>query len=210
MHDMTNGPLETTTLLTWLSALFAAPPTIETVVAHRRGAVGALLEALSQQEDFTRGAALIRSVLDKPSDDASLVAELGRTYGLLFEGIGGPVTIPPYESVFRPGAAWRLFQEPFSEMNALINKHGLSVVSDTLPADHLSIELALAAQLAATNDPAFAEMAKRLASWVPGFTVRCIEADEQGFWGGASLVLAAVICRIAAIPEANDVKIAAL
>lgn len=198
------------TLLIWLSALFASAPTAETVAAHRRGAAGQILDALSHHDEFATGCRQMRTALDKPSDDAALAAELARKYGFLFDGIGGPGTVPPYESVFRPGAAWRLFQEPFSEMNALLGKHHLSVSSNTVPADHLSMELALAAHLAAAADRDFLEMTNRLASWVPGFAARCMATDEGGFWGGAARVLAAAVFRAGAHTKATDANEKAL
>jgi TorA-specific chaperone len=195
------------TLLTWLAALFAAPPTADVVAAHRRGVAGRLLEELSREETFATGVALMRGTLDTEADDAAVAAELGRRYGLLFDGIGGPRTVPPYESAFRPGAVWRLFQEPVSEMDALLAEHDLSVSTHTArPSDHLSIELALAAHLAAADDPAFPEMMKRLARWVPAFAARCIAADEDSFWGGASRVLAATASHENPVPETTETE----
>ena len=198
---------DTATILAWLSALFAAPPSADVVAAHRQGAASRLLEELSKEEAFAAGVALMRGALDAQASDASVAAGLGRRYGLLFEGIGGPNTIPPYESAFRPGAAWRLFQEPVSEMNALLAEHGLSVSADTaLPSDHLSIELALAASFATAGDPAFPEMMKRLASWVPAFADQCAGADEGSFWGGASRVLAAAVSRENPVPGPTETE----
>jgi TorA-specific chaperone len=198
---------EAVTIFAWLSALFAARPTPEVVAAHRRGAASRLLEELSSEPDFAHGVAQMRVSLDAETDDATVAAGLGRQYGLLFDGIGGPRTVPPYESAFRPGAAWRLFQEPVSEMNALLAEHGVSVSSDTpRPSDHLSIELALAAHFAAVSDPSFTEMTKRLAGWVPAFAAHCVEADETGFWGGASLILEAAVSRGNPVLEATETQ----
>ena len=196
---------DTVTILAWLSALFGAPPTADVVAAHRRGASSSLLRELGEEPEFAAGVAAMTIAFDAEADDATVAAGLGRRYGLLFDGIGGPKTVPPYESAFRPGAAWRLFQEPVSEMDALLAEHGLSVSAETSrPSDHLSIELALAAHFAAAGDPAFADMMKRLASWVPAFAAQCVEADESGFWGGAARVLAAAVSRETPIPEATE------
>jgi TorA-specific chaperone len=213
LQQSSTGPTvscDAATILTWLSALFAAPPTSDLVAAHRRGPASRLLQDLSKEEECAAGVAAMRVSLDAEADDAVVEAGLGRRYGLLFDGIGGPKTIPPYESAFRPGAAWRLFQEPVSEMNALLAGRDLAVSTDTaLPSDHLSIELALTAHLAAAGDPAFPDMMERLASWVPAFAAHCIEADDGGFWGGAARVLAAAVSREKPFPEATECEEAA-
>lgn len=101
------------------------------------------------------------------------------------------------KSAFRAGGAWRLFQAPTSEMEALLAEHDLSVATDAgLPADHLAIELALAAHLIAAEEPVRgAEMIRRLAGWVPAFADACADADSDGFWAGAAYVVAAVMAR---------------
>ncbi len=181
--------------LNWLAALFAAPPTPDFVASHRRGRGSELFCFQAEDPGLAHGVALIRKALDASDDDATVAARLGRSFGLLFEGVGGPDTVPPYESAFRPNGAWRLFQVPTAEMDALLVEHDLSVSPDTaMSADHLAIELALTAHVLAAGDKASAAaMFQRLAGWVPAFADACSDADGEGFWAGAAAILAAVV-----------------
>lgn len=178
----------------WLAALFAAPPSPEAVAAHRRGPTSDRMVRLAADPALAAGIAAMRVDLVRPIDDAALTAEFGRTYGRLFEGIGGPGTVAPYESAHRCGG--RLFQAPTSEMEALLAAHDLSVSAATAePADHLAIELALMARFVATDDPARAAMSGRLAGWIPAFAAAVIAADVSPFWAGAARILRAVVER---------------
>lgn len=194
--DTKDTPSDRALVLTWLSALFASRPTADFVASHRRGPAGALLRRLGRDADCTTGIATMIACLDAAVDDATLADDLGRQFGLAFEGIGGPRTAPPFESVYRQGAPWRLFQEPASEMSELLARHDLSFVSGlAVSSDHLAVELALAAHLLADGDAAFPAMIERLALWVPAFAARCAEVDRTGFWRGAARVLATVVAR---------------
>ncbi len=169
--------------------------TPEFVASHRRGRGSEILCDLAEDPELAHGVALIRKALDGTDDDTTVAARLGRSFGLLFEGIGGPDTVPPYESAFRQGGAWRLFQAPTAEMDALLAEQDLSVSPDTsMPADHLAIELALTAHaVAAGDEAAAAAMVQRLAGWIPAFADACVVADDEGFWAGVAAILAAVV-----------------
>jgi TorA-specific chaperone len=202
MNDLSQGlaiepssPRRPAEMLNWLAALFAAPPPHEFVASHRRGPGAEMLRDLVEDPGFAGGVALLRGALDSAEDDVTVAARLGRRFGLLFEGIGGPETVPPYESAFRRGGAWRLFQAPTAEMEALLADLDLSVaMGASMPADHLAIELALTAHLVAVGDEAAAAaMLQRLAEWIPAFADACDAADGDGFWAGAATVLAAVV-----------------
>lgn len=188
-------------LFDWLSATFAGPPSVEAVAAHRRGSAAEWLSILADDPDLAPGVARMRGVLDRETGDDELAACLQRRYGLMFDGIGGPYTIPPCESAFRPGAAWRMFQEPAAEMQALLAERDLSVSDAALPPDHLAVELALAAHLAAAGDPEAEAMTARLAAWVPAFAAACAQVDEEGFWAAAAEILAAAVARGSDAPE---------
>lgn len=181
--------------LNWLTVLFAAPPTPQFVASHRRGRGSEMLCDLAEDPGLAQGVAMFRAALDGVDDDTTVAARLERSYGLLFDGIGGPDTVPPYEFAFRPGGEWRLFQAPTGEMDALLAGHDLSISPGTsMPADHLAIELALTAHVVATGDDATAAaMLERLAGWIPAFAGACVAADDEGFWAAAATVLAAVV-----------------
>lgn len=202
--NVADAPGRTSMRLAWLSALYAAPPSVDVVASHRRGPAAGILEDLAREDAFAAGVARMREAL-AAGGDAVVAARLERAYGLLFEGIAGPRTTPPYELAFRPGASRRLYQAPTAEMEALLAERDMSVSVDAaLPADHLAVELALAAHLMTAADPAFPAMARRLASWVPEFCAECAEADGTGFWAGAASVLAALVSQQAQVPETTQ------
>ncbi|TBW38773.1 hypothetical protein EYW49_08765 [Siculibacillus lacustris] len=181
-------------LFGWLAALFAAPPNRELVADHRGGAAIPWLDLLAADPDCAEAVVELRAVLAAARDDDAATAQLGIGYGRLFEGIGGPNTVPPYESAHRGDG--RLFQAPVSEMEALLAAHDLSVsVTVAEPADHLAIELALMARFVAADDPDRAVLAARLAGWIPTFASRCIAADTTGFWAAAARILVVAVAR---------------
>ena len=178
----------------WLADLFAAAPRHETVASYRHGEAAAWLASLSDEPDLGPGIARVRRALDAPDDDGALTSRVAVAHAHLFLGVGGPDTVPPYESAWRCGG--RLFQEPAAEMERLLADHGLAVRPDAAePADHLSVELALRARLLAAADPAADALHARLAGWVPAFCAACARRDASGFWAGAALVLAAILAR---------------
>ena len=83
--------------LNWLAALFAMPPSVNSIAAHRGGPAAEMLREIAADPKLAPGVALMRETLDQPDDDSAVATRLGRSYGLLFEGIGGPNTVPPYE-----------------------------------------------------------------------------------------------------------------
>ncbi len=191
--------------LDWLSVLFARPPGADAVASHRRGPVADLMTRLGGDADLAWGIARMRAALDGDEDDGAAAAKLERAYGLTFEGIGGPRTAPPYESAYRGAGPRRLFQAPTAEMEALLDEQGFTVAADIgLPADHLAVELALAAWLASAGGPASAAMTRRLADWVPDFAADCAAIDRDGFWAGAAAALAALAVREARLDTARQ------
>jgi len=180
--------------LEWLSVLFAAPPSLEAIASYRRGPAAAMLDRLAADPDLALGVAALRRELHGALDDAALAAKIGMRFVLIFEGVAGPMTVSPYESAHRFDG--RLFQAPTAEMAALLAAHDISISPDVAePADHIAIELALAARLTAADDPDAAAMTQRLAAWVPLFAAACIAASGGGFWAGAAHVLGAVVAR---------------
>ncbi len=164
------------------------PPTREAIGDYRRGERAVWLSRLEEDPDLGPGIGAIAAVLASDEDDAAMTSHLGIAFGKLFDGIGGPYTVPPYESAYC--GTGHLFQAPVSEMKQLIAESGLSVDSGFAePADHLSIELTLAAHLLSTGGPQADQMLWRLRNWVPAFCSSCIAADATGFFAGAARAL---------------------
>lgn len=175
----------------WLAQMFSTPPTPDTIASYRGGAGAAWLEELGGRPPLASGIAGMAKALAAPLDDAGLAAALGLAFNRLFTGIGGHMMIAPYESAYRGNG--RLFQQPFSEMNAFMSRFGLTVADGCAePADHISIELALMSHLLFAADPASQAMLERLQGWVPAFCADCIARDTSGFWAGAAQALAAL------------------
>lgn len=193
----TPAPVDTTEglapLLGLLAGFFAAPPESATVATLRRGAGADLLATTAAAGDLGDAAAAFTAGLAGDESDEDLARRLGRAFGLLFLGIGGPATVAPYESFHRCGG--RLFQAPVGEMDRLLAEHDLSVALTGEPSDHLSIETALLAHLAATGHPDRIAVAERLALWVPGFRDDLEVLDGTGCYAGAARLLAAAIDR---------------
>ncbi len=112
-------------LFNWLSAVFAAPPDRGSVASYRVGPAAAWLDGVASAPGCAEAVARMRRALEADADDALVVARIGAAYGMLFEGIGGPKTVSPYELAHRDDG--RLFGAPAAEMEAILAAHDLSV-----------------------------------------------------------------------------------
>lgn len=178
----------------WFAEIFSNPPSLETLVSYRHGRGAEWLADLYEMPELTEGIACMIGTLAEPTADDRLVVTLGTTFNRLFVGVGGRSTVAPYESAYRGNG--RLFQQPFTEMNALMREFGLTLGDGCAePADHISIELALMSHLLFAADPASQTMLERLRGWVPAFCADCIATDTSGFWAGAAQALAALTAR---------------
>jgi TorA-specific chaperone len=186
-----NGSTEYVLLLRWLADLFANPPTAASLKGLRHGlAVLDAADDCDQPSEFSSAINSMSRCLSKDMDDEALAIGLSIAHGRLFLGIGGPETVPPYESFYRDDG--RLFQAPTAEMERLLAAHNYSVaVSEA--ADHVSIELALLAALMEADHPDCAGLAERLMSWVPLFRDLLVRRDSTGFWSSAASVLIATV-----------------
>lgn len=178
----------------WLAELFSSPPSLEVVRSYRGGRAHAWLQDVGDDVNLEATVQALHAVLSLPCDDGELTSLIGASYGKLFLGIGGPHTVPPYESAHRCGN--RLFQLPVAEMQALLDVHGLVVGTECAePPDHLAIELALLSRLIFSGHPDQAALVSRLQRWAPSFAARCAEQDELGFWAAAAALLIGVLNR---------------
>lgn len=176
----------------WLSALFARPPGATAIAAHRVGPLAALLADLEIDLDLAPSVAALRAALD--GDDEAVAHRLAIAHGRLFDGLGGPETVPAHESAHVGDG--RLFGPAVSDMERLLAAHDLSVSGETSePADHLAIELALMARLVASDHPDRVGLAARLAGWVPRFADACAARDRCGFHAAAARILATLVER---------------
>lgn len=184
------------TIADWLAGLFLAPPSAETIESYRRGLGADLLFSLAQEPACQPGVAAMRQALTTGETATILVRHLNTTFTHLFDGVGGPRTVPPYESA-NVGASGRMAQAPAGEMDRLLRRFELQPGPVHCgPSDHLSIELALLAFLIRRDaeDGVEAEFLDRhLLVWLPTLASRCVEADRTGFYSGAARIAAAFL-----------------
>jgi TorA-specific chaperone len=209
MDDDRCGPVAANraALYHWFSQLFFAAPTTSDVVNMREGKASHLLNALAASPGANMG---IQAMIDVLASDAPAVVatKLSAAHARLLDGVGGYETAPPYRSVYCSERGV-LCQQETAEMERVLRQHRLRIQDNVHePADHLSIQLEVMAQLAlrlAETAPQNAgalptlrrEQADflnaQLLSWLPAFSRRVVEMDALGFHAGLARALQAVL-----------------
>ena len=172
----------------WLAGLFIGPVSADAVASYRIGLAAGFLDVLAVEPGCKPGVLSMRSALTTEDSPVTAARKLAAAFTLLFDGVGGPETVSPYESAY-VGESGRLFGTPAGAMDHLLRRLDLST-HDALrePPDHLSVELALLARLmrgSSSCDAQAALLDDHLLVWVPSFAVRCRNADRTGFYAGA-------------------------
>ena len=193
-------------LYRWFARLFLTSPGETAVIDLRNGGMRAVLESLAMMLGAEEPVEAICRVLDQGSA-ASVAAELAVDRFRLFDGIGGDRTTPPYRSAFTSDGGL-LCQEATAEMERVLRQYGLKLDATLRePADHLSLQLEVVAQLAlraaeaaAAGSAALPFLAaqaefidRQLLDWVPRFAARLATVDEPGFHAGLAAVLVLVL-----------------
>ena len=188
----------------WFAGVFIAPPEKVFVEKARSAEVAALISELGEMLTCTEASETMLAALHDGSI-AQVTCNLGRSYTALFEGVSGPRTVPLCESGYF-GEGQRLFREPYSEMNATLNRLDMSVHKEIAePSDHLAIELAALGCAIRQND--FVEMAglrQRLNTWAPKLRAELVSKDVSKFYAATSTLLVAFLCALEP-PEQTDV-----
>jgi TorA-specific chaperone len=184
-------------LFHWLATIFAAAPTVEQVEAFRTGAGAPLLAALTDDPDLAPAVRAMRQALLRAGAAKAAAVEIETSFNLLFLGLSGPETVPPYESA-HTSEDGRLFQQATVRMDALLSSLGMSASGlPAEPSDHVSIELETLAELIRRGDEAgrsrFVE--DHLLVWIPSFCRMAIARDRQGFYGAAARLLGVLVER---------------
>lgn len=187
-------------LLDWLAALFLQPPTPSDVGCWRAQTVSGALASLGREPTLRRAVGAIVAALSGPLSDERLAAVLAHDFALLFEGVGGPRGVPPYELVHQTSPT-RLNGPATEAMLVLLRHHGVTPVRRTteLP-EHLSVELALLAHLTRSGTDG-RELAARIAAWLPTFAARCASVDRHGFFAGCATLAAELTADLAHGPD---------
>lgn len=131
-----------------------------------------------------------------PEAAESAAKDLAGVFAFLFLGAGGPIGAPPYESVYLDERG-RTSQGPTVAMERELAALDLHVQrSFPEPADHIAIEMAVAARLSGSGVPVDRQVAfltERLAGWLPLFADACARSDRTGFYATAAKVAAAFV-----------------
>jgi TorA-specific chaperone len=187
----------------WFANAFFAPPTPAQVQDLQQGQAAQLLQALAATPGAAIGIQAMHVCLGAGSA-ARVAAELGAAHARLFYGTGGHETAVPYRSVYS-SADGLLCQQATQEMERVLRQHRLRLQEAVCePADHLSIQLEVMAQLALRYAEAAEQGGSKLALlqaeqadflqhqllvWLPDFSLRVIDLDDQGFYAGLASVL---------------------
>ena len=194
-------------LYRWFARAFYAPPTPTEVIDLQQGGGQRLLSSLALTPEAAVGVQAMQDVL-LGGTSSQVAAALGAAHARLFDGVGGRHGALPYRSLYS-GERGVLCQQATLSMERVLRQHRLRV-QDTIcePADHLSIQLEVMAQLALrlaeVGDPTNAPLAplsaeqadflqQQLLSWVPEFSRRVTEQDDLGFHAGLACVLLVVL-----------------
>jgi TorA-specific chaperone len=173
------------------AGFFCAPLTAESVATYRDGLGAELLCSLAEEPGCVAGVRTMQAALADGTAFA-VTHRLALGFTLLFEGVGGPETVSPYESAHLSPTG-RLFQGPVGQIDRLLDAWDVSA-SDSFrePSDHLSIELALLARMMRRPDEEAAQadlLDEHLLAWVPGFADRCTAVAAFSFYAGAAQAL---------------------
>lgn len=128
----------------------------------------------------------IRAMADDPEAASK---DLAGVFAHLFLGVGGPYSAPPCESVY-VSERGMVNQEPVVAMEQQLVALDLHVLQEfPEPADHVAVELAVAAALVESDAPAahlteFLE--NRLNRWLGDFAAACARYDRHGFYAATA------------------------
>ncbi len=128
---------------------------------------------------------IFEHIRDMAAQPAEASKDLAGVFSYLFLGVGGPNSAPPYESAY-VSERGILYQEPVTAMEQTLAALNLHVIQEfPEPADHVAVELATAAALAASGGtPSQLKdfLENRLNRWLGDFADACARNDRHGFY----------------------------
>lgn len=198
--DMPPTALNRALVYGWLARLFIREPDVETLQAYSSPEWTSMLDDFATDPTLAPTVKKLRLCLDGNPGQAAM--DLAVVFARLFYGVDGPKSVSPYESAHVSDSGL-LFQESFEELNATLKQLGLSV-SETFkePADHLSVELAVMAELAERGDRTGLEgerdrlvefckmqlsfLDEHLLTWLPKFCKECHAREPESLYAKAA------------------------
>jgi TorA-specific chaperone len=186
------------TVYRWFSGLYFQEISIEMLDNYSSVEGRAFLNALSLQKELRALSHKITSFYEEGANRSEIVLNLAGDFSFLFLGVGGRRSAPPYASAYLSDNGL-LCQESMQNMLKILrdmNKTVKPVTSE--PADHLSIQLNILAELSELEGSArtveISDLADRYASqkqefiqehllsWLPSFSADCAKKDKFGFY----------------------------
>lgn len=174
----------------WMGGLFLQSLDKDQIAAHLSGPGAAFLAELKQSQALNPALTTMLQILQEQDSERLL----GKAFGMLFLGVGGPATVPPYESAFTDPNG-RLFQQATGLMVEELRRLDLSLDDSCVePPDHLAIELMVMSHLIDQGDDAAqASFLNRHLSWIAQFAELCDQLDPSGFYAAAAQALTAFL-----------------
>lgn len=200
MKPKFSSPVDLADCFAELARLFGAPLEAREIAALVAAGRFDALHLLSVDARHAIDLRAALAVLMAVGDAEVAASRLNAVFCRLFLGLGPNPATQPIESAHRGDG--RLFQEPASEMTALLVAHDLRPAEGfSEPPDHLSVELALLEQLIRleaslvdVDEHADIEaLGRRLASWTPDFAAALTENDPTGFYAALARILVRLV-----------------
>ncbi|WP_297323494.1 molecular chaperone TorD family protein [uncultured Bartonella sp.] len=169
-------------ILDWFSQLFIAPPSRKLLEQCFSAKIMAFLSEFGETLEAPELTKMIADFFRNHSID-ELDRTLSQQFISLFDGAGGPCSVPPYESCYKD-ANGRLFQIPYVEMLDNLSRMDVSVSSALKePADHLALEIAALAEAFRQQDEASINgLLMRLTDWVPQMSTAVSQVAAASFY----------------------------
>ncbi len=190
----------------WLAQFFLCPPELTTLERYHSQDGMQFLTGLQSIPALDPLAGWLKKAIGDAEDLARLQARITRAFTQVFD-MGGPRAALPYASVYLSEKGL-LFQQPTRDMNALLQELQMQLPAEiNEPADHLGVQLHVAAELIEREElgqsvpiSSAAFLDQHVLSWLAEFHQRCeAQADNAPIpmLARAALALAQESCQAA-------------
>lgn len=163
----------------WLAQFFLNPPSLPALESYRSKDGRAFLVSCKEISELAPVAAMIEAMVAPEVDLTATQSRFASAFSQAFD-VGGPRSAPPYASVYFSERGL-LCQQPARDMNRVLDRLQMGLMDGVNePADHLGVQLHVAAELCARemagqpvplSNTAFLEVL--VLSWLPAFLARC-------------------------------------
>ncbi|MDF1872849.1 molecular chaperone TorD family protein [Vannielia sp.] len=169
----------------WLAQFFLCPPDLAKLESYNSVEGRQFLTSLQYDPVLASPASWLKDAVANADTLAHLQARISSAFTGAFD-MGGPRAALPYASVYLSDNGL-LFQKPARDMIALLQEMEMQLpegVSE--PADHLGVQLQVAAELLEREEqgepvpiPAVAFLDQQVLTWLPAFHQRCATLAED-------------------------------